>query len=93
MLDVLATHRKHLAWHAIEVKGRAGVGDIEPTQNEWSRACNLRDKYWLYAVYDRGTGSPRPPRVQAAFPKLTATAKGGVIIDEEDVFRASGGNI
>ena len=30
----------------IEVKGRVGVGEIELTENEWARACNLRDKYW-----------------------------------------------
>ncbi|MDX9995076.1 MAG: DUF3883 domain-containing protein [Rhodocyclaceae bacterium] len=41
----------------IEVKGRVGVGEIELTENEWARACNLRDKYWLYAVFDCG-GNP-----------------------------------
>lgn len=33
---------------AIEVKGRRGVGDVELTQNEWAKATNLREKYWLY---------------------------------------------
>ena len=49
---------------AIEVKGRVGVGDIELTENEWSRACNSRDKYWLYVVYDCSTSSPRLLRVR-----------------------------
>ena len=35
----------------IEVKGRAGAGDVEVTDNEWARACNLRQEYWLYVVY------------------------------------------
>ena len=35
-------------WRAIEVKGRAGVGEI--SENEWAKACNLRESYWLYAV-------------------------------------------
>ena len=71
---------------AVEVKGRAGVGDIELTENEWSRACNLRDRYWLYVVFDCGTPSPRLFRVQNPFHKLIATAKGGVIISEESIF-------
>ena len=28
---------------AIEVKGRAGTGDVEVSSNEWARAANLRD--------------------------------------------------
>jgi len=71
------------------VKGRVGVGDIELTENEWSRACNSRDGYWLYVVYDCGTPNPRLFRVQDPFKKLIATAKGGVIIDENEVLRAA----
>jgi superfamily II DNA or RNA helicase len=74
---------------AIEVKGRAGIGDIELTENEWSRACNLRDRYWLYVVYDCGTPNPRLMRVQDPFYKLIATAKGGVTIDETEILRAA----
>jgi len=73
---------------AIEVKGRAGIGDIELTENEWSRACNLRDRYWLYVVYECGTPSPNLPRVSDPFRKLIATAKGGVLIGEEEILRA-----
>jgi len=79
------THRKHRAVHAAEVKGRAGVGDIELTENEWSRACNSRDRYWLYVVYDCATPNPRLMRVQDPFYKLVATAKGGVIINECEI--------
>ncbi len=75
---------------AIEVKGRAGVGDIELTENEWSRACNLRDRYWLYVVYDCGAPNPRLFRVRNPFYNLIATAKGSVIIGEEEIFRRGG---
>lgn len=74
---------------AIEVKGRAGVGDIELTENEWSRSCNLRDRYWLYVVFDCGSSSPRLLRVQDPFRKLVTTAKGGVIIDEGEIICAA----
>ena len=55
---------------AIEVKGRARAGDIELTENEWAKACNLRDGYWLYAVYDCATPRPRLVRVRDPFGKL-----------------------
>jgi hypothetical protein len=74
---------------AIEVKGRAGIGDIELTENEWSRACNLRERYWLYVVYNCGTRSPHLLRVENPFYKLIATAKGGVIIDEAELMGAA----
>ncbi|MBI4639111.1 MAG: DUF3883 domain-containing protein, partial [Candidatus Tectomicrobia bacterium] len=74
---------------AIEVKGRAGVGDIELTENEWIKACNLRERYWLYVVF--GCASPRPRllRVQDPFGKLLVRAKGGVVIDEREIFTAA----
>lgn len=56
--------------HAIEVKGRAGSGSIEMTENEWAAACNHRDRYWLYVVFDCATPYPRLLRVQDPFGKL-----------------------
>lgn len=70
---------------AIEVKGRAGVGDVELTENEWAKACNLRERYWLYVVYDCGSARPRLLRVQDPFRKLLATARGGVVIDQSQI--------
>lgn len=29
---------------------RRYVADVDLTENEWSRACNLRHGYWLYVV-------------------------------------------
>ena len=31
---------------------RAGVGEVEVSANEWAKACNLRESYWLAAVYE-----------------------------------------
>ena len=89
ILDLPVTHRKGFACRAIEVKGRAGVGDIELTENEWSRACNERERYWLYVVYNCGTPNPRLLRVNDPFRKLIATAKGGVLIDESEIARSA----
>jgi len=54
----------------IEVKGRAGTGEIEVTDNEWARACNLRGDYWLYVVYHCAKSTPQMVRVQNPFEKL-----------------------
>jgi len=84
-----------LSWHpsgeerAIEVKGRASVGDIEISENEWARACNLRERYWLYVVYDCATAHPRLLRIRDPFGKLLTRRKGGVVIEEEEVFDAA----
>ena len=36
----------------IEVKGRAGVGVVALSQNEYRTAERLKSDYWLYVVYD-----------------------------------------
>ena len=73
----------------IEVKGRVGVGEIELSENEWARACNLRDKYWLYAVFDCGGNQPRLFRVQDPFANLIAKARGSVVIGYSDIVRSA----
>jgi hypothetical protein len=73
----------------IEVKGRIGVGEIELTENEWARACNLRDKYWLYVVFDCGGNQPRLFRVQDPFANLIAKARGSVVIGYGDIVRSA----
>jgi hypothetical protein len=40
-------------------------------------------------VYDCGTPNPRLFPVQDPFYKLIATAKGGVLVDETEIFRAA----
>ena len=36
----------------IEVKGRAGVGEIALSANEYQTAERLKGDYWLYAVFN-----------------------------------------
>jgi superfamily II DNA or RNA helicase len=81
----LLSHRPE-GQRGIEVKGRAGIGDVEMTENEWAKACNERDRYWLYVVFDCASPHPRLVRVQDPFRKLIAKAKGSVIIDDADIF-------
>jgi superfamily II DNA or RNA helicase/DNA-binding XRE family transcriptional regulator len=74
---------------SIEVKGRAGVGEVEVSANEWAKACNLRDGYWLYVVYDCATPNPRLIRVCDPFAALLAKAKGSVIVSAKALLEAA----
>ena len=65
-------HREELA---IEVKGRRAFGGIQLEENEWAKACNLRDKYWLYVVFDCATPHPRLVRVRDPFGKLVVKTR------------------
>ncbi|MDP8012696.1 MAG: helicase-related protein, partial [Nanoarchaeota archaeon] len=38
----------------IEVKARAGIGDVALTQNEWFKAQRLANDYYLYVVWNAG---------------------------------------
>jgi superfamily II DNA or RNA helicase/DNA-binding XRE family transcriptional regulator len=78
---------------SIEVKGRGGVGDIEVSENEWAKACNLREKYWLYVAYNCASPAPKLLRIQDPFFKLLVQAKGGVIIEEQEIFEAAEGQL
>ena len=71
------------------LKGKkAYTGDVEVTSNEWARAANLRNGYWLYAVYGCGTPTPRLVRVRDPFGSLLAKAKGSVLISPSQVIQA-----
>lgn len=85
----LRSHRPSGNILAIEVKGRAGIGDVELTENEYIRACNLRDRYWLYVVYDCAKSVPRLWRIQDPFGKLIVRQKGSVIVGEGQIFAAA----
>jgi hypothetical protein len=39
----------------IEVKGRAAVGEVALSDNEYKRAERLKKDYWLYVVFKCGT--------------------------------------
>ncbi len=85
----LLSHRPVHGQRGIEVKGRAGIGDVELTENEWAKACNERQRYWLYVVFDCGTAHPRLLRIRDAFGKLIVKAKGGVLIEELNIFEVA----
>lgn len=74
---------------AIEVKGRAGTGEIEVSANEWAKACNMGPAYWLYAVYDCANPLPRMARVQDPFNCLLAKAKGSMLVSHASVTQAA----
>ncbi len=74
---------------AIEVKGRAGTGDVEVTANEWARAANQRDGYWLHVVYDCATPTPRLVRVHDPFGSLLAKAKGSMLVSPNQISHAA----
>jgi hypothetical protein len=76
---------------AIEVKGRTGTGDIEVSANEWAKACNMRQGYWFYVVYDCATPNPRLVRVQDPFGSLLAKSKGSVLISAKEIGQAARG--
>jgi superfamily II DNA or RNA helicase len=44
-----------IAVRFIEVKGRAAVGPVALTTNEYKKAGQLKDDYWLYAVFNCAT--------------------------------------
>ena len=48
----LLTHGPDGEVRYIEVKGRAGVGAVEISENEWLKAEQLEEDYWLYIVTD-----------------------------------------
>lgn len=85
--DLLATYPDG-SRRAIEVKGRGSTGDVEVTATEWAAACNHRDGYWLYAVYDCATPAPRLMRVQDPFGALLAKAKGSMLISSREIIIA-----
>lgn len=69
----------------IEVKGRAGTGQVLMSENEYRQACNLGDAYWLYVAFDCASAHPRLIRVRDPFRKLIARAVGGVEIEAQSI--------
>lgn len=82
----LESHRANGEKIVIEVKGRAGRGSIELTENEWPTAANVGDRYWLYAVVDCAS-EPRLYRVQDPFKKLIAKTRQSFSINLGDIIR------
>jgi len=82
----LESHRANGQIVAIEVKGRAGRGPVQLTENEWPTAVNVRDRYWLYAVMDCAT-NPVLYRVQDPAFKLAVKSRQSFTINFGDILR------
>ncbi len=74
---------------AIEVKGRADSGGVEISDNEWARASNLRDRYWLYVVLGCATPRPRLIRIFDPFGRLLARRRGSVSVSLGELLGAA----
>ena len=74
---------------AVEVKGRAGRGEVLVSDNEWAKACTLRDRYWLYVVWDCGSAHPYAIPIADPFGRLLARSRGGVLIPESEIAQAA----
>ncbi len=76
---------------AIEVKGRRGRGGVQLQGNEWRSACNNRDTYWLYVVFDCATPHPRLVRVRDPFGKLLAKMQQSTVftLTESEILQAA----
>jgi hypothetical protein len=61
----------------IEVKARAISGAIRLTSNEWKRARQWRENYWLYIVTNAGSDEPQLTRIQDP---------AGRFVEGEDIF-------
>jgi len=60
----------------IEVKGRAQVNqEVSLTSNEWRKAQQLGDSYWLYVVWGCKTGSPQLLKIHNPAKVLVGDAK------------------
>jgi hypothetical protein len=57
------TSREPIETRFIEVKGRAAVGGISLTANEYKAAQSLGDEYWLYVVFNCSS-EPRVTAIQ-----------------------------
>jgi hypothetical protein len=67
---------------------RAETGDIEVSANEWAKPCNIRQGYWIYALYNCVAPNPRFVRVQGLFGNPLAKAKGRVLVSQVQIVEA-----
>ncbi len=82
----LESHRANGEKVAIEVKGRAARSPVHMTENEWPTAANVRDKYYLYCVFDCAS-SPQLFRVQDPFGKILVKSHQSFTINPGQIIR------
>lgn len=74
----------------IEVKGRAGVGEVAVTTNEYRSAERLKDDYWLYVVFDcASTPKLHVIRNPARLGWRTIVSVEHYCLDESSIFQES----
>jgi hypothetical protein len=78
--DVLSLHPNGER-RCIEVKGRAIVGPVELTTNEYEKLVTLGHEGWLYTVYDCAATHPTLHRVRDPMRALRGRLKGSVIVE------------
>jgi hypothetical protein len=89
----LLSNRPGEGSRGIELKGRAGIGDVELTENEWPKAYNQRGRYWLTSFTTMARLTPAYfGRIQDPFDKLVLQPRGVVRIDETAIFDAAKGD-
>ena len=81
----LLSKRRNGEKRCIEVKGKARIGDVDVSANEWPAACNLGSQYWFYVVFECASAHPQLLRVQDPFNKLLARSR-SFLIDEKSIF-------
>ena len=74
----------------IEVKGKSEIGDIQITNNEWNKAKELENSYYLYVVYDCSSNNPSLYIIQNPANKLSAefnSSKNKYIIKKDEIIK------
>jgi hypothetical protein len=61
---------------------------VDVSENEWAKACNLREQYWLYVVFDCASPRPRLQRIKDPWGVLTARIR-GFTLDQEMISRVA----
>ena len=74
---------------AIEVKGRAQEGMVQLSANEWARAINQRQGYFLYVVFDCATDAPNGHVIRDPAGRLFDPEVSGVRFNPEQIKNAA----
>jgi hypothetical protein len=65
---------------------------VDISENEWAKACNLREKYWLYVVFDCANPRPRLLRIQDPWGKVLGRVR-GYILEENELSKLAEGEV
>ena len=82
----LLSYRSNGDIRCIEVKGRARMGNVDISENEWSSACNHRQRYWLFVVYECASSKPRLLQIADPWGRLMIAIR-GYMMDQESILQ------